>query len=112
MTGGAGTIQEGLSEVASAPVGLVVCAATAEYSQRPDVAFVPLTGLPDSALGLVWRADRDSDGLRRLAEAVRAADDHVVDADHGTPAAAHDQEHPVGPRIAVVGDLRLEHAER
>ena len=111
-TAGAGTIQEGLSEVASAQVGLIVCAATAEYSQRPDVAFVPLTGLPDSALGLVWRADRDSDELRRLAEAVRAADDHVVDADHGTPAAAHDQEHPVGPRMAVVGDLLVEHAER
>ncbi|MFF9868230.1 hypothetical protein ACF1G0_22995 [Streptomyces sp. NPDC013953] len=38
------------------------------------MAYVPVTGLPDSALGLVRRADRDNARGRAFAEAVAAAD--------------------------------------
>lgn len=68
--GGANTVQEGLSQVASSQSGLILCAATAEYSQRTDIAFVPVNGLPESSLGLVWRADRESARIRHFASTV------------------------------------------
>lgn len=71
--GGAATVQEGLSRVASGRSGLILCAATAEYSRRVDVAFVPVQGLPDSSLGLVWRADRESARIRHFAAQVEDA---------------------------------------
>ncbi|MEU1901583.1 LysR family transcriptional regulator [Nocardiopsis dassonvillei] len=53
--GGAVTLQEGLSLVAAGRGALLVCGATAEYNRRPDVTYVPVTGLAESELGLVWR---------------------------------------------------------
>ncbi|ACZ21957.1 transcriptional regulator [Sanguibacter keddieii DSM 10542] len=72
VRGGAETIQEGLSQVASAQVGMILCAATAESHRRPDVASVPIVGMPSSALALVWRADRETAQLRRLARTIGA----------------------------------------
>jgi DNA-binding transcriptional LysR family regulator len=71
--GGASTVQEGLSQVASSQAGMIVCAAMAAYNQRSDIRFIPVDGLPDSALGLVWRADRESSRIRQFADAVEAA---------------------------------------
>lgn len=71
--GGASTVQEGLSQVASNRGGLLLCAATAAYSQRSDIKFVPVNGLPDSALGLIWRADHESPRIRHFAGAVEEA---------------------------------------
>lgn len=72
VRGGAGTIQEGLSQVASAQVGMILCAATAESHRRPDVVPVPIVGMPSSALALVWRADRETAQHRQLARAIGA----------------------------------------
>lgn len=75
--GGASTVQEGLSQVASSHSGLLLCAATAAYSQRSDIRFVPVTGLPSSALGLVWRTDHESPHVRHFAKTVaEALDEH------------------------------------
>ena len=71
--GGASTLQEGLSQVASSHTGLILCAATAAHSQRADVRFVPLKGVPNSALGLVWRTDRETPYIRRFADAIESA---------------------------------------
>lgn len=71
--GGASTVQEGLSQVAFSQVGLILCAATATYSQRSDITFVPINGLPESALGLVWRTDLESPRLRAFAKAIEEA---------------------------------------
>lgn len=73
LRGGASTVQEGLSQVASSQSGLILCAATAEYSQRSDIRFVPVSGLPESSLGLVWRADRENARMRQFASTVEAA---------------------------------------
>jgi len=71
--GGASTVQEGLSQVASSHVGLILCAATAAYNQRSDIRFVPVNRLPYSALGLVWRSDHESPRIRHFSEAVEKA---------------------------------------
>ncbi|MBF4551120.1 MULTISPECIES: LysR family transcriptional regulator [unclassified Pseudoclavibacter] len=81
--GGASTLQEGLSQVASSSRGLILCTATADYSRRADIAFVPLNGLPESSLALVWRADRETARIREFSSTV----DEVV-ARHGTTADA------------------------
>ncbi|WP_052411797.1 LysR substrate-binding domain-containing protein [Streptomyces sp. NRRL S-118] len=63
-----GALQEGLSLVAVNRGAMLLCRPTTEYHHRRDMAYVPVTGLPDSALGLVRRADRDNargPGLRR-----------------------------------------------
>ncbi|MDO3700286.1 LysR family transcriptional regulator [Micromonospora sp. C28SCA-DRY-2] len=49
------TLQEGIALVAAGRGGMLVCRRTAGLQVRPDVAFVPVTGLPESALGLVVR---------------------------------------------------------
>jgi len=49
---------------------MLLCYPTTEHHQRRDVAYVPVTGLPDSALGLVWRGDRETALVRAFADAV------------------------------------------
>jgi len=66
----AGTLQEGLSLVAANRGVMLLCYPTTEHHQRRDVAYVPVTGLPDSALGLVWRGDRETALVRAFADAV------------------------------------------
>lgn len=68
-----GTLQEGLSLVAANRGVMLLCHPTTEYHHRRDVAYIPVTGLPDSALGLVWRGDRENARVRAFAEAVADA---------------------------------------
>ncbi|MET8566766.1 LysR family transcriptional regulator [Streptomyces sp. NPDC004783] len=69
------TLQEGLSLVAAGRGGLLLCRPTAAHHRREDVAFVPVEGLPDSALGLVWHRDRETETVRAFARAVAAQPD-------------------------------------
>jgi DNA-binding transcriptional LysR family regulator len=64
------TLQEGLSMIAANRGGMLLCRPTAELNQRADLVHVPVTGLPDSALGLVWRRGEDSPWLRTFASAL------------------------------------------
>ncbi|GAA4294121.1 hypothetical protein GCM10023086_05850 [Streptomyces venetus] len=47
------TLQEGLTQVAAGRAGMLLCRPTAAYHRREDVAFVPVEGVPESALGMV-----------------------------------------------------------
>ncbi|MFI6412855.1 LysR family transcriptional regulator [Streptomyces sp. NPDC050585] len=69
----AATLQEGLSLVAANRGTMLLCHPTAEYHHRQDIAHVPVSGLPDSALGLVWHAARENARVRAFAEAVATA---------------------------------------
>jgi DNA-binding transcriptional LysR family regulator len=64
------TLQEGLSMVAANRGVMLLCRPTAEHQRRRDVAYVPVAGLPESALGLVWRGDRENGRVRAFAAAV------------------------------------------
>lgn len=68
-----GTLQEGLSLVAANRGVMLLCRPTSEYHPRGDVTYVPVRGLPESALGLVWRGDRENARVRAFAEAVTEA---------------------------------------
>lgn len=69
------TLQEGLSLVAADRGVMLLCHPTAQYHHRRDVAYVPVAGLPESALGLVWHGARENTRVRAFTEAV--ADDLV-----------------------------------
>ncbi|MFC3998781.1 LysR family transcriptional regulator [Nocardiopsis sediminis] len=64
------TLQEGLTAIASGRGAMLLCLPTAEYNRRGDIAFVPVTGMPDSSLGLVWRQGHETPAIRSLAEAL------------------------------------------
>jgi hypothetical protein len=49
---------------------MLLCHPTTEHHHRRDVAYIPVSGLPDSALGLVWRGDRETARVRAFADAV------------------------------------------
>lgn len=66
------TLQEGLAAVAAGRGAMIMCRPTAEYNRRGDIAIVPLSGLPDSSLALVWRRDGETRLVRAFAEAVAA----------------------------------------
>ncbi|MEU2272846.1 LysR family transcriptional regulator [Streptomyces olindensis] len=61
------TLQEGLTQVAAGHAGMLLCRPTAAYHRREDVAFVPVEGVPESALGLVWHRDGGSAAVRAFA---------------------------------------------
>jgi DNA-binding transcriptional LysR family regulator len=62
------TLQEGLSLIAAHRGGMLVCRPTAEHNQRADIVNIPITGLPDSALGLVWRRGEETQALKAFAQ--------------------------------------------
>ncbi|UCM89359.1 LysR family transcriptional regulator [Streptomyces marincola] len=65
------TLQEGLSLAAAGRGGMLLCRSTAAYhAGRRAVAFVPVTGLPDSALGLVRPRGPAAPLVERFARAV------------------------------------------
>ncbi|MFM9614822.1 LysR family transcriptional regulator [Streptomyces niveiscabiei] len=66
-----GTLQEGLTLVATGRAAMLLCAPTAAAYRRADVAVVPVEGLGESTLGLVWPRGGEGRGVRALAEAVR-----------------------------------------
>ncbi|QKV92572.1 LysR family transcriptional regulator [Streptomyces sp. NA02950] len=63
------TLQEGLTAVAAGRGAMLMCAPTAEYHGRSAVTFLPVEGVPESALGLVWRR---ADATARVREFGRA----------------------------------------
>ncbi|MDT0445150.1 LysR family transcriptional regulator [Streptomyces johnsoniae] len=65
------TLQEGLSLTAADRGTMLLCRSTADYhAGRRSVAFVPVTGLPDSELGLVWHRDHTPPLVTAFASAV------------------------------------------
>ncbi|WP_273482841.1 LysR family transcriptional regulator [Kribbella italica] len=64
------TLQEGLSMIAANRGGMLLCRPTAEQNQRTDIVHIPITGLPDSALGLVWRRGEETPSLKAFAAAL------------------------------------------
>ncbi|MFI6454197.1 LysR family transcriptional regulator [Streptosporangium amethystogenes] len=63
------TSQEGLTQVALNRGGMLFCTPTAAYHRRPDVSFVPVTGLPPSILGLAWVKAAETAAIRAFNEA-------------------------------------------
>jgi hypothetical protein len=51
---------------------MLLCRPTADYHGRRDVTFVPVEGVPDSVLGMVWRRDAETERVRAFARAVGA----------------------------------------
>ncbi|MFH8792556.1 LysR family transcriptional regulator [Streptomyces sp. NPDC017941] len=74
------TLQEGLTLVAADRGAMLLCRPTAEYHGRQDVVFVPVRGVPDSVLGMVWHRDGETARVRALARAVAGAGDRAGDA--------------------------------
>ncbi|OPG01480.1 LysR family transcriptional regulator [Microbispora sp. GKU 823] len=68
-----GTLQEALTLVAAGRGAMLLCEPTAEYHGRRALTFVPVTGLPDSTLGLVWHRDRETARVRAFARALAEA---------------------------------------
>ncbi|MFE6526809.1 LysR family transcriptional regulator [Streptomyces sp. NPDC057794] len=66
------TLQEGLTQVAAGRAGMLLCRPTAAYHRRADVVFVPVEGLAESALGLVWHRDGESAAVSAFARALAA----------------------------------------
>ncbi|WP_217198938.1 LysR family transcriptional regulator [Streptomyces buecherae] len=62
------TLQEGLTAVAAGLGTMLLCAPTATHQNRRDIAFVPVTGLPPSALALIWPHSRESARHRALSQ--------------------------------------------
>ncbi|TFI23519.1 LysR family transcriptional regulator [Streptomyces sp. 4R-3d] len=66
------TLQEGLTLVAAGRGGMLLCRPTAAYHGRGDVVFVPVEGVPDSVLGMVWHRDGETERVRAFAREVAA----------------------------------------
>ncbi|MGY0024058.1 LysR family transcriptional regulator [Streptomyces sp. cg35] len=67
------TLQEGLTLVAAGRGAMLLCRPTAEYHGRRDVVHVPVAGLPDSELGVVWHRDGETARVRAFAAALSAS---------------------------------------
>lgn len=66
------TLEEGLALVAADRGTMLVCNPTAEYHGRRSVTFVPITGLPDSTLGLIWHRTSETARVRAFSQAIAA----------------------------------------
>ncbi|WP_329425307.1 LysR family transcriptional regulator [Streptosporangium sp. NBC_01495] len=69
LAGTVATSQEGLTQVALNRGGMLFCTPTAAHHRRPDVCFVPVTGLPPSILGLAWVKAAETAAIRAFNEA-------------------------------------------
>lgn len=67
------TLQEGLSLIAAGAGAMLLCRPTGEQHRRSDVVHLPVDGLPESALGMVWHRDRENARVRAFATAVAGA---------------------------------------
>jgi DNA-binding transcriptional LysR family regulator len=67
-----GTLEEGLAAVAAGRGAMLLCHPTAESHRRRPVVFVPVTGIAESRLGLVWHRYRETPRVRAFARAVAA----------------------------------------
>ncbi|MHC5907372.1 LysR substrate-binding domain-containing protein, partial [Streptomyces sp. S6] len=68
----AGTLQEALTLVATGRGVMLLCEPSAAAHRRDDIVYVPVEGLTESALGLVWARGGESRGVRALADAISA----------------------------------------
>jgi len=64
------TLQEGVWLIAAERGGMLLCRPTAAYHRRADVVDIPVTGLPETALGLVWHRDHENARIRALSAVV------------------------------------------
>lgn len=64
------TLQEALTLIAAGAGVMIFCAPTVRTQARTDITYVPVTGIPDSSLGLVWRKGGETALLRAFAEAI------------------------------------------
>ncbi|MDF5757350.1 LysR family transcriptional regulator [Spongiactinospora sp. TRM90649] len=69
LAGTVATSQEGLTQVALNRGAMLFCTPTAAHHGRPDVSFVPVTGLPPSVLGLAWVKEAETAAIRAFNEA-------------------------------------------
>ncbi|MFD6156871.1 LysR family transcriptional regulator [Nocardia sp. NPDC060256] len=69
---GVGTLREGIEVVAAGAGAMLLCHPTAVFHDRPEVSFVPVTGLAHSRLGLVWHRNRETTRVRAFSRAVAA----------------------------------------
>ncbi|AXB42334.1 LysR family transcriptional regulator [Amycolatopsis albispora] len=83
------TLQEGLTLAAAGRGAMLLCQPTAEHHRRAALAYLPVTGLPESSLGLVWRREHETPAIRAFAEAL------------GEIAARADRAHRAVPRRLV-----------
>ena len=67
------TLQEGLSLIGTDRGAMLICRASAEHNRRADIVNIPLTGVPESALGLVWRRGEDTPALQAFAAYLKGA---------------------------------------
>lgn len=64
------SLQEGLALVRADRGAMLLCDPTADYHGSHAVAFVPVTGLPDSSLALVWHRNHETARTRGFARAL------------------------------------------
>ncbi|MEU5581347.1 LysR family transcriptional regulator [Streptomyces huasconensis] len=67
------TLQEGLTLVAAGRGAMLLCRPTADYHGRKDVTFVPVDGVPESVLGMVWHRDGRTARVREFARVLAGA---------------------------------------
>ncbi|KPL32170.1 transcriptional regulator [Streptomyces anulatus] len=67
------SLQEGLALVRADRGAMLLCDPTADYYGSHAVAFVPVTGLPDSSLALVWHRNHETARTRGFARALASA---------------------------------------
>lgn len=69
------TLQEGLALVQADRGAMLLCHPTADYYGRRAVTFVPVTGLQDSSLALVWHRHHETARTRAFSQALAAVTD-------------------------------------
>ncbi|MFJ9680081.1 LysR family transcriptional regulator [Streptomyces sp. NPDC101194] len=67
------TLQEGLALVQADRGAMLLCRPTADYHGRRAITFVPVTGLPDSRLALVWHRSHETARVRAFSQALATA---------------------------------------
>ncbi|MFD2859174.1 hypothetical protein ACFTE1_03685 [Salininema proteolyticum] len=67
------TQQEALSQIATNRGVMVFCSNFSLQTRRDDIAFVPLSGLPDSRYSLVWHRDRANALVRAFVDTAHEA---------------------------------------
>ncbi|MEV0288491.1 LysR family transcriptional regulator [Kribbella sp. NPDC050820] len=66
------TLQEGLSLIAADRGGMLLCHRSAEQNPRADIVNIPITGVAESALVLIWRRSEDTPSLQAFATYLRS----------------------------------------
>ncbi|MFF0739545.1 LysR family transcriptional regulator [Streptomyces sp. NPDC004111] len=69
------TLQEGLAQVQAGRGGMLLCVPSSEYYRHHALTFVPVDGLPESRLGLVWHRSHETPAIRAFADALGETDD-------------------------------------